>query len=295
MAFVRGRLGIEYNTTPSRDADGGIPKGFLVCAACAMLLILAATSIVRRYSGSKSEELLYENAAGKPSADAKPQAQAAAKTEQTPPSPVQRSARKIEISPSRSPRLAQLLDKLNVAESTNDTILAIATIEEIRRFPGGAAADLDDRLARRLGELNLKRLWELKNQKWVSDVTVRPGENATRIARAHGTTVNAIKKLNPSTDINRLKHGFKIKVMHIPRFILVVHLRMKTADLQLNGKFFKRYDLTDVKDAAKPGSYETKYPLSGFLAGHGIALSPNDMDELDTLVPHSSILVVSEM
>lgn len=287
MAFVRGRLGIEYNTTPT-DRDDGFHAGPIVMIIAAVAFVFLAINTINKFRNREMPREGLESVASTPTVvSAQP-----VKTEPAPP-PV--PVLEMPNAMRRPPRLRQLIDRLETAERTADTLLAISAIEEIRAYPGGAAADLEDKLSRRLGELNLKWLWELKNAKWVTDVTIKRGDNATRIAREHGSTLASIKKLNPTLDLNLLKTGTKIKVMHLPRFILVVHLRLKTADLQLNGKFFKRYDLTGEDNAAKPGSYETTAPLSEFLTEHKLHFSNADLTELNALVPKASTLVISEM
>ena len=287
MAFVRGRLGLEYNTTPT-DRDDGFHTGPIVAVIAAIVFVLLTINTINRFRNREMPREGLESAASTPVvAPVQP-----VKAEPTPPpEPVLERSDALR----RPPRLRQLIDRLDTAERANDIQLAISAIEEIRVYPGGAAADLEDSLSRRLGELNLKWLWELKNAKWVTDVTIKRGDNATRIAREHGSTLASMRKLNPTIDLNLLKTGTKVKVMHLPRFILVVHLRLKTADLQLNGKFFKRYDLSGNGDAIKPGSYETTAPLSAFLAEHQLQFSSADLAELDMLVPKASTLVISEM
>ena len=292
MAFVRGRLGIEYTTTPRND-DDGFRKGPLVAATLLVAAIIVAVNFVARKVREMKEPA--EDVAPAVTESPKPSAMPA-ETEKPKSSPKPRVTETIQrVSHNRPPKLKQLLDRLDAAEKSGDTLVAIAAIEDIRAYPGDAAADLDDRLARRLGELNMIRLWEMKDARLVSEVTVRPGDNATRIARANGTTLAAIKKLNKAENIDLVKSGTKIKVMRLPRFILVVHLRLKTADLQLNGKFFKRYDIQEATAAAESGSFEVKSVASEFLAGHGLKFDPETSKELDTLMPRSSILVISEM
>ncbi len=193
------------------------------------------------------------------------------------------------------PRHAQnLLLKLEKAEAAHDVELAVSTIEQLRALPGEAVADLDNSLARRLGELNVRRLFVDRNRQWVKEVTVRRGDSATRIAFENGATLASLLKLNSLPSADRLRVGQKLNVMDHPKFTLVVHRAAKYADLTLKGKFFKRYDIIAPVRAAT-GNYETPAKLRAFLAEKGIALAPSDSAELDMLVPAKSSLLVSEL
>ena len=193
------------------------------------------------------------------------------------------------------PRVAQnLLLKLEKAEAAHDVELAVSTIEQLRALPGEAVADLDNSLARRLGELNIRRLFVGRNRQWVKEVEVRRGDSATRIAFENGSTLASLLKLNSLPSADRLRVGQKLNVMDHPRFTIVVHRVAKYADLTLKGKFFKRYDII-APVRAEAGNYETPAKLRAFLAEKGIALSPADSAELDMLVPAKSSLLVSDL
>lgn len=292
MAFVRGRLGIEYNTTPA-NRDEGFRKGPLVAATLGIAVVLLAANTISRKLRKEDARSLAPVLEIVVEPQSKPGKSVA---KDVPAKPLGGTiAKTLPAANGRPPRLKQLFDRLEIAEKSGNIDVAIAAIEDIRAYPGGAAADVDDRLARRLGKLNLRRLWELKDPRWVTEVTVRPGDNATRIARANGTTLAAVKKLNETENIDLVKSGTKIKVMRLPRFILVVHLRLKTADLQLNGKFFNRYDIAGAAPDVKSGSFEIKGSAANFLSSHGLVFDKETSKELDTLMPNSSILVVSEM
>ena len=172
--------------------------------------------------------------------------------------------------------------------------LAVSTIEQLRALPGEAVADLDNSLARRLGELNIRRLFVGRNRQWVKEVEVRRGDSATRIAFENGSTLASLLKLNSLPSADRLRVGQKLNVMDHPRFTIVVHRVAKYADLTLKGKFFKRYDII-APVRAEAGNYETPTKLRAFLAEKGIALSPADSAELDMLVPAKSSLLVSDL
>ena len=116
---------------------------------------------------------------------------------------------------------------------------------------------------------------------------MKRGDSASRIASEHGSTLASMRKLNEKADLNRVKIGQKLHVMNHPRFNLVVHRRSRTADLQLNGKFFKRYDLAT----------EPKAPIGArtWRESADLELKPEDRAELDVLLPKTASVTVSEM
>lgn len=192
------------------------------------------------------------------------------------------------------PHSAQiLLLKLEKAMEANDVELAVSTIEQLRALPGEAVADLDDKLARQLGELNVRRLFVTRNRQWVRQAEVRPGDSATRIARESGSTLASLLKLNALPSADKLKVGQKLYVMDHPKFTFVVHRAAKYADLSLKGKFFKRYDLSGPVGATE-GNYETPARLRVFFNEKGISLSQEDRAELEVLLPEKTPVLVSE-
>ena len=183
--------------------------------------------------------------------------------------------------------------RLEEAEKRRDVEMAVTTIEAIRQLPGAPAADLDDSLARRLGKLNLRRLFDLHNGQWVKAVTVKRGDSASRIAAENGSTLASFSRLNGG-NVDRVVLGAKVLVMNHPRFNLVIRRRTRIADLSLNGKFFKRYDLQgEVK--MKEGTYELPDKRRAFWSGLGSPFSPDDRTELDILLPTGASVLVSEL
>ncbi len=194
----------------------------------------------------------------------------------------------------RPVKVRNLLLRLEEAEKRQDYDMAVTTIEQICELPGDPAYDLYDKLYRRAGELNIRRLFEKHNAQWVKEVIAKSGDNATRIAARHGSTLASLTKLNPNLNVERLLVGDKVKVMNRPRFNLIVHKRPQIADLKLNGRFFKRYDLRDAV-TGDVGNYETTTPLRKQLAEKGIWLDRADRTELETLIPKGSLLIISEL
>ena len=305
MAFARGRFGIEYNPNPMDEESSG--AGWLVALIVLAAVAVLAAAGVRRLVSSSPDEPSPNDA---PVAVQTTSVRIEDKTKSVgaplrgdrsghvgdvplplppPPPPLPPGAER------NRPRVAQnLLLKLEKAEAAHDVELAVSTIEQLRALPGEAVADLDNSLARRLGELNIRRLFVGRNRQWVKEVEVRRGDSATRIAFENGSTLASLLKLNSLPSADRLRVGQKLNVMDHPRFTIVVHRVAKYADLTLKGKFFKRYDII-APVRAEAGNYETPAKLRAFLAEKGIALSPADSAELDMLVPAKSSLLVSDL
>ena len=289
MAFAQGKFGIEYNPNPIDEESSG--AGWLVAViVLAAIAVLAAAGVRRLVSSapdepSQNDTPVVVQTVTPVATNAPPHVE----PPPPPPPPLPPGAER------NRPRVAQnLLLKLEKAEAAHDVELAVATIEQLRALPGEAVADLDNSLARRLGELNIRRLFVGKNRQWVKEVVVRRGDSATRIASENGSTLASLLKLNELPSADRLRIGQKLDVMDHPRFTIVVHRAAKYADLTLKGKFFKRYDII-APVRAEEGNYETPAKLRAFLAEKGIALSPEDRAELDMLVPAKSSLLVSEL
>lgn len=181
------------------------------------------------------------------------------------------------------PRARDLLLRLEDAEKVRDVEMAIIAIEKLRSLPGSPVGNLEDRLVRRLGELNLELLFEMKCPRWVSSVTVKHGDTALSIASEYGTTIASLNRLNDNA-MDNMKAGQSIYVLDHPRFRLVIHRRKQTADLYLNGKLFKRYDLKSAS-GLKEGCCEWG----------GISLSVTDRQELEMLLPRNTSVLVSAM
>ena len=305
MAFAQGKFGIEYNPNPIDEESSG--AGWLVAViVLAAIAVLAAAGVRRLVSSAPDEPSQNDTPVAAQTTSVriedKPKSVGAPLRGDRsghvgdvplppppPPPPLPPGAER------NRPRVAQnLLLKLEKAEAAQDVELAVATIEQLRALPGEAVADLDNSLARRLGELNIRRLFVGKNRQWVKEVVVRRGDSATRIASENGSTLASLLKLNELPSADRLNVGQKLDVMDHPRFTIVVHRAAKYADLTLKGKFFKRYDII-APVRAEEGNYETPARLRAFLAEKGIALAPADSAELDMLVPAKSSLLVSEL
>ncbi len=287
MALSRGKFGIEYNPRQWDDESSGLLGWILALVALLVALSLTWT-IVKRIRTSRAEAVV-ETVSREPSgvSEKKTTTSSTFMTNTVVPATVRSTYSK------RPAKVRNLLMRLEEAERRKDVEMAVSTIETIRSLPGSPAADLDDALARRLGQLNVRRLFDEKNAQWVKKVTVRRGDSASRIAAEHGSTLSSLARLNGGIG-DRITIGSTLYVMNHPRFNLVIHRRTRTADLSLNGKFFKRYDLSDAI-AVKEGVYSVSEKKRAFLLSLGIRPRTSDLSELETLLPTGASVLVSEM
>jgi len=279
--YAQGKFGIEYTPPPPKPESSWVGRVLFVAALVIVALVIRA--IVKRISAPRTEDHQVQVLSPSPREDDNLHST-------TTTSNYNSSAITVDTS-NRPVRVRNLLLRLAAAERRGDIEMAVTTIEQLRGTPG--ADDLDDNLARRLGALNMRRLFELKSGQWTIPVTVKRGDLATRIAYEHGSTLASLAKLN-DIDLDSLKVGQKLVVMNHPRFQLVITRRTHIADLSLNGKFFKRYDLTgDV--TASVGSYATPERLRAFCAEKGITFKPLDRAELEMLLPKGTAVFIKDV
>lgn len=281
MSLARGKYGVEYDARVKEDDSSGL--GWVVILAILVATgSLAVTIVHRARSIPDAEPPPPVETAGR---DAVPVVRAAV-TE-----PGSSSLVSPDVLSRCPPKLRNLLMKLAEAEKAGDIVLQVNAIEQIRALPGPLPGTLDDDLAKRLGELNVRWLFEFANAQWVSETTVKSGDTAIRIAQGHGSTFAALKRLNPGLDVERLVVGDRVKVMDQPRCALLVTSGGRQAELRLNGKFFKRYPLRGPVTGAV-GGRELDKPLRNFLAENGIWFFASDRSELETIVSRHLSLTV---
>ena len=283
MALARSKYGIEYNPSAAdRNRSSGGTGWFVVLALAAAAVSFAAVT-VRKFRN-------------RPAADV-PKPPAAAVHARTPGENAAPPAKPaISLSDDqlvrRSGTLRSLLLRLNNATNLE---MQVSTIESIRALPGEPAADLDDELVRRLGELNLRRLYECANPQWVREVEVRHGDTAARIAAEHGSTLASMVRLNRWSNANMLRAGAKVKVMHHPRWRFVSHKAPATAELWLNGKLFKRYYLKREPGGNLPrGEDRTGTSFREFCRRADLVFEPGDAAEIAALLPSGTPAIVAE-
>ena len=282
MSLARGRFGIEYD--PDRDRRNG-SSGLrwivgLVLLAVAVSLTVSVAGRIRRA------------AAEAPAEDPAPAEEPSAAE---PPAPEPRGFKEVFAGlPSRTGKVRALLMKVQEAQEQGRLPDEVDAICQLRELPGNSALDLNNLLARRLGELNYSWLFDRYNPQWVAVVKVKSGDSASRIAQEHGSTLESLRRLNPGVNVERLRVGDEVRVMNRPRFYLCVYPNTRKADLQLKGRFFKRYDLREAV-AGKPGTYEPTGNLRKFLAEHGVWFSLQDRQELEMLLPKKFTFVIGDL
>lgn len=281
-----GNYGVQW-TARKRDDDPSTFGRVVVIVVIVALVSLACTIVKRLRADKESFEETREQTAAEEvrlaPILAEERAQELAKeAEKDPPPPPPSEVPRLE---KRPPKVRNLLMRLEEAERRHDIEMAITTIEALRALPGSPAADLDNNLARRLGVLNIRRLFVLKSQLWVTTVEVKRGDAASRIASEHGSTLASLIKLN-GRDVDKIKAGEKLVVLNHPRFNLVIKRRSRIADLNLNGKFFKRYDL-ETTEGLFDGAFEWREMSS-------LQMRPEDKSELDMLLPKTTSVLISE-
>lgn len=285
MAYIRTKYGVEYNPRGNDSESSGLV--WVIVAITVVAVVSIIWSLVSHLR--ENREVVEKTQAAQRLAAPPPPAAPKAKVDMPRFKPIEEIS-----SPMRPVVVRNLLLRLEEAERLHNIEMAATTIERIRSLPGQPAADIDDDLARRLGAFNLKRLFELHNLQWVRSVVVKPGDSAIRIARENGSTYASLLKLNKLRDASRIRPGQKLLVMSNPRFILVVRRRSRIADLSLNGRFFRRYDLTaDV--SLEPGAYSLGRQTRKFFSDGGIVFHPAMRDEIEMLLPPGTQISVSEM
>ena len=260
----RGRYGVEW-TRPKPDDSSGL--GRVVLVVVALTLVSLAWTVAKRVRARVAEKPAEQETVRVEEAPAAP----------LPADPAFRPPAKSGNAP-RSPKVRNLLMRLEEAERRRDVEMAVTTIELLRDLPGSPAADLDDALARRLGTLNFRRPFTPKSAPWATSAKPGPRDSAER----NGGKADA------------LRPGKTVSVLNHPRFALIVRRRMRTADLQLNGKFFKRYDLVSSAPD-RDGAYEVSLPFSAFWKSVGLGFRGADAAEIELLMPKGAAVGVSEV
>ena len=303
-AHILGSV-VEYDASRSPNRSGGwrLPVYAVVLIAVLVSFISARGCFRRKPSGAiKTVQTQSPTRPAAPvaapaaSQEEKNKAPVKPIAEQTPSKAVKQASSWAANVSGRSPRERTLLQRLADAERQGRLAIAVDTIMQLRAIP--SMADLDDKLARRLGDLNIRRLFSGEPVPWISETTVRRGQSVHRIAREHGTTVAAIRQLNNLSATEEPKVGRQLRVLEFPRAAFVVHMQTRHADLTLNGKLFKRYYVSVGKNA-KPGAYPitsnaNEGPRSRF-SSLGIRVTPADMKELDMFLAPGSSFTISEM
>jgi len=284
MSLARGKFGIEFD--PLRDEERPSGRGILIGAAVLVVLVSFAVTLVNR---------LRARTAGNPDAGAAVLAEAPRPAPSALPAPPLSPA----VPPGKAlleerPRVVRnLLMRLTEAERDRDLSRQVETIELLRAQPGNPTADIDHELVKRLGRLNFRWMFGGGGSPWTAEVTPRKGNSAARIAKEQGMTVAALLKLNRWRNVDEMRPGSPVRVLNRPNFTLVVHRRSQLAELMLDGKLFKAYELARPSRAA-PGFYRTTDDPTRQFARLGLSFSPADFSELSLFLLASTPVLVAE-
>ena len=301
MGLARVKYGIEFD--PGRGGRDPVSKGWFAVAAVVATAFAAVMFVMRLISspeggGDGAAPIaigVAPLAPAPPPAPPRDIAQDAAqdRKDEKPPAPPPPETIKIKDFAQRPARVRNLLLRLDGAAKRGDAGMQAATIEQLLARPD--AADLADTLVPRLGALNMSVLFDEHDRRWVSEVTVKSGDSATRIAQEHGSTLASMVKLNGWTNADRIKVGSRVKVLNHPKFNIVVHKKLRAVDLFLGGKLFKRYDMPEGASGVKwpPGDYKTPANLRDFLNKMGATLRVEDAAEIGMLVPRDTPLNIT--
>lgn len=316
MAYARGRYGIEYSPRPSPGSEGH-PLRWLLLG----VLVLAAVSFfVARNRRKPGPPILVRNL---PSAvvpkgvppEARP-APAPPLPRAEPPPPAQKPVRPAPPAVREPPRESSFAAKVDGwiasrawSKDEQDLLILLRDAERQGNLQGARGAierllyrpaveDIKDPLVRHFGDLNTQLLFSGTNTPWTATVTVKRGDTLQRIAANHRTTLEALQKLNPMKDPNRLALGQTLRVLNFPDADLVVHKRLQFAELLLKKRVFKRYYVT-VRTDAEPGAYPVANEMGSRATDRLRALlqqiAPADRDELRLfLAPGSRITVTAQ-
>ena len=323
MAFSRGKYGVEYHRPVDRESHA--LRWTLICLAVLVAVSFFVARIRKKAGPPVIPPLPPVVAVPPPSPGRTPDRPKAAPDAgpavpkgaavRPPPAEVPGPARAIR--PQKPPaapspfvaRVDEWIASRTWSKAEQELLVLLRDAEEKGNFLGARGAiqklmyrpsveDLKDRLVRRLGELNTRLLFSGTNTLWTVTVSVKRGDTLQRIALEHRTTQEALLKLNPLKDPNRLALGQKLRVLNFPDADLVVHKKLQFADLMLKKQLFKRYDVK-VHEAAEPGAY----PVTGEVGARATdrlrallrQLAPADRDELRLfLAPGSRITVTAQ-
>ena len=286
MSLARGKFGIEFDPLRGDEAPSG--RGLLIFAAVLIVLISFTVTLVKRL-GANDEELALERAERAPVTEA---AKAVPASLPAPPLAPAVPPEKAALA-SRSRTMRNLLMRLTEAERDRDLSRQVETIELLRALPGNPAADIDHLLVKRLGRLNYRWMFGDENSPWTSRLTPRRGNSAERIAKEQGMTLAALLKLNHWRSTDELRPNESVRVFNRPNFVLIVHRRSRLAELMLDGKLFKAYELAQVP-RVEPGLYQATDDFKQQFTKLDLAFTAPAQSELKLFLLASAPILIAE-
>lgn len=287
MSLKRGRLGVEYDA-PETEGKKSWRKPLIWAIVAITVMSFAWTTFTRLKNRVK------ETPDSTPSVAQETRPVAALKS--TWPRATIHAVSDTAADLLNRPRnVKHLLMRLREAESEGDIIRQIDTLETLRTLPGKPAADLEPLLARRLSELNWHRLFDKPKpiSPWTTQIKLRKGLSLERLATEYGTTLAATLKLNGIGSPDELPEAAIVTLLHNPRFSLIVHRSGKYAELYLNERFFKIYNLT-APVRTSSGNYRITKDMRRRLAELDVWVSPRDRAQLELFLIADSPVIISD-
>jgi LysM repeat protein len=113
----------------------------------------------------------------------------------------------------------------------------------LRQFPRSPTTLEAKRI---IGEMNLDNLYAMDASGGKRDYIVQPGDNLSAIANKHGTTLDALARVNGLTSMSALKPGDHLFIIPM-NFDLVVDASTKVVTLMKEGRFFREYQAFDLR------------------------------------------------
>ena len=166
----------------------------------------------------------------------------------------------------REPDPAQAAALLQSAAQTlaeGDLVQARAHLSEAMNLGLSPHDELETRTQlRKLGRETIFSANRLKDDPFTDYYVIKPGDSLQKIARAHAVTAELLARINGIADINRIRAGRRIKVVHGP-FNARLHKSTHTLDVYLGQTFVDYFKVgLGAEDATPSGTWMVKNRLS---------------------------------
>ena len=137
-------------------------------------------------------------------------------------------------------------------------------------YPSSASAGEARRI---LGELNLDDLLSTDEMEGKTTYAVKSGDNFTRIAASHDTTLDCIMHMNGLQQMNKLYPGDELVLLPL-RFNIKIDVSRKRLSLYKEGRLLKAYNLTAARTRDSRGILRAKIGQKIGLLENGSSVSP---------------------
>ena len=137
-------------------------------------------------------------------------------------------------------------------------------------YPSSASAGEARRI---LGELNLDELLSTEEMEGKTTYAVKRGDNFTRIAAGHDTTLDCIMHMNGLQQMNKLYPGDELVLLPL-RFNIKIDVSRKRLSLFKEGRLLKAYNLLSARTRDSRGTLRAKVGQKIGLLDNGRSVSP---------------------